>query len=326
VDEVADNDAREAPPTLGETLARARDAHGLSRNDLAQRLHMSPSQVEALEKDDYARLPKGTFLRGFVRNYAKAVGVEPESVLPLLAESRPRDPAPGIVVPTQNIRFDPLRDRFGNPYVKAALAACVVIGLAFAVMYWWMFVKPGLGTQAHRATSPAVASAPSAAATNAPAVAPASAPQTPPPPAPVTPAPAATVAPVLVTQPASSPSSQSPPAAPGKNAAATQVASAPSAASTNAAAAAPAKPAVPAKGERKLHFRFKGESWVEVRDAAGRVLFQELNPADTEADVSGKPPLKVIVGNAPDVEMLKDNQPFDLAPHTSVAVARFTVE
>ena len=85
---------------MGERLAQGREEQGLSRNDVAQRLHMSPSQVEALECGDYTRLPKGTFLRGFVRNYAKLVAIDPESVLPLLAEGVPRDPAPRIVVPT----------------------------------------------------------------------------------------------------------------------------------------------------------------------------------------------------------------------------------
>src|SRR4051812_20907846 len=141
MDHAADNDTREDTPPLGALLAEGREHHGLSRNEVAQRLHMSPSQVEALENGDYARLPKGTFLRGFVRNYAKLIGLDPEQVLPLLAGDAPRDPAPRIVVPTQNIRFDPLGERFSSPWMKAAASAVVVIGLALAAMYWWLFVR-----------------------------------------------------------------------------------------------------------------------------------------------------------------------------------------
>src|SRR5712691_13066668 len=92
---------------VGQMLGAERERQGLSRLDVAQRLHMSAYQVEALESGDYTRLPQGTFLRGFVRNYAKLLGMPADSVLPLLSDGAPGK-RPGIVVPTQNIRFDPL--------------------------------------------------------------------------------------------------------------------------------------------------------------------------------------------------------------------------
>jgi cytoskeleton protein RodZ len=79
-------------------------------------------------------------------------------------------------------------------------------------------------------------------------------------------------------------------------------------------------------GDRTLKFRFKGESWVEVRDSRGRALFQQLNRAGSEAEVTAKPPFTIIVGNAGDVQMSMNDQPYDLEPHTRVAVARFTVQ
>ena len=62
--------AQGMPPSvpLGELLAAERERQGLSRAEVAQRLHMSAWQVEALEGGEYDRLPKGTFLRVFVRN------------------------------------------------------------------------------------------------------------------------------------------------------------------------------------------------------------------------------------------------------------------
>src|SRR5881227_3144053 len=93
---------------VGQMLAAERERQGLSRADVAQRLHMSAYQVEAIETGDYKRLPQGTFLRGFVRNYAKVLGLAPDSVLVLLEEGSARAKRPGIVVPTESIRFDPL--------------------------------------------------------------------------------------------------------------------------------------------------------------------------------------------------------------------------
>ena len=117
MDAVADN----AQPRLpGAILAAERERQGLGAADIAQRLHMSVWQVEALEAGNYAKLPRGPFLRGFVRNYAKFLGVPADDLLLRLADAAPRDPAPRIVVPSQNIRFDPLSDRMANPYVKAA--------------------------------------------------------------------------------------------------------------------------------------------------------------------------------------------------------------
>src|SRR5512142_1919341 len=142
VNEAGDNPFREEPASLGATLGAERERQGLSRADIAHRLHMSPAQVEALEIGDYAHLPRGTFLRGFVRNYAKALGIAAEPLLQMLAGAVPAAPTPGIVVPTQNIRFDPLGERFSSPYVKAAVLALVAIALGFAAMYWAMYVRP----------------------------------------------------------------------------------------------------------------------------------------------------------------------------------------
>ena len=92
MDAPAENNAT-VPKSVGQVLAAERERQGLSRLDIAQRLHMSAYQVEALENGDYKRLPQGTFLRGFVRNYAKVLGLEAESMLSRLAEVAPSGPA-----------------------------------------------------------------------------------------------------------------------------------------------------------------------------------------------------------------------------------------
>lgn len=87
----------------------------------------------------------------------------------------------------------------------------------------------------------------------------------------------------------------------------------------------PAAPAaVPGQGE--LHFAFSSESWVEVRDANGRILFSQLNPAGSEHHVQGRAPLDLVVGNARGVRLTYNGSTIDLAPHTRVEVARLTLE
>jgi cytoskeleton protein RodZ len=286
------------PRTVGQELAAERERQGLSRAEVAQRLHMSQWQVEALEAGDYARLPKGTFLRGFVRNYAKIVGKDGGELLARLAQSAPHGPAPGIVVPSQNIRFDPIGDRLSNPYVKAGALAVVAIALAFAVMYWWLFIRPappaGMAKREVQATPQNLAAAP-------------------------LPAPEPVMAAPAPIEPLKAEEKVEPKVEPKMEAAKPQPPKpAPQPAITPVAQKAAA--------DRRLKLRFKGESWVEIKDRSGRVLLSRLNPPGSEAEVSGRPPFAVVIGNAPLVEMLYEDREFPLEPHTRVAVARFTVE
>ena len=310
---VADN----AQPRLpGAILAAERERQGLGAADIAQRLHMSVWQVEALEAGNYAKLPRGPFLRGFVRNYAKFLGVPADDLLARLADAAPRDPAPRIVVPSQNIRFDPLSDRMANPYVKAAGIASLVIALGFAAMYWWVFIRHAAPVAATRKpeASPALSTSPA------------------PSPAPVVSAPQAEPRKTIATAPtpeppktiATAPTPEPPKAQPPKTAAEPPTPAAEPAKPTLAMALA--RPVASSESGSVLRFRFTGKSWVEIRDARGRVLMTGLNDPGSETEVSGKPPFKVVVGNAPEVRMFFNDREFDLEPHMREAVARVTVE
>jgi cytoskeleton protein RodZ len=322
------------PPAvpLGQLLAAERERQGLSRADAAQRLHMSAWQVEALEAGDYGRLPKGPFLRGFVRNYTKMLGLNSQAALDALAAAAPATPAPRIVVPSQNIRFDPLGERFGSPYVKAWGVAGVMFALASAAMYWWLFVRtaPPATQQAARKEAPASAPAPqNLAAAPVPAPEPVAEPRE----APKLEEPAKAEAPKAEKKAeASRAEKKAEPRAEAKAAPAQSpvlgAADAP-ARSSKPPDVLPAAAVVPqprAPGTRTVTLRFKGNSWVEIRDRSGKVLLSRLNEAGSEAEVSGRPPFTVVVGNAPDVTMLYDDREFPLEPHTKVAVARFTLE
>ena len=128
-------------------------------------------------------------------------------------------------------------------------------------------------------------------------------------------------------QPVSVPATPAPPAAP-----VDPLSQAPSPAEPAAPAPAPAESATPqapaakTAGTAELRFVFEIPSWVEVRDRNDRVLFSQLNPPGTEQQVQGRLPLSVVVGNARGVRLTYNGQPFDLAPHTRVEVARFTLE
>ena len=66
---------------LGGRLKQARQQRGVALRDIATATKISVVALEALERNDYSRLPGGIFSRAFVRAYALAVGVEPEEAV-----------------------------------------------------------------------------------------------------------------------------------------------------------------------------------------------------------------------------------------------------
>lgn len=71
-----------------------------------------------------------------------------------------------------------------------------------------------------------------------------------------------------------------------------------------------------------LTLKFKADSWVEIKDAEGKVLLSGSQIANTEQSVSGKTPLKVKVGSASQVEVTWKGAAYDLTPYTKGDVAR----
>jgi cytoskeleton protein RodZ len=68
----------------GQMLARLRAERKLSVADVAQRLKYGARQIEALEAEEFDKLPGATFVRGMVRGYAKLLDTDPEPVLSAL--------------------------------------------------------------------------------------------------------------------------------------------------------------------------------------------------------------------------------------------------
>lgn len=77
------------PFSVGTVLREARERLGLSLADVESRLKFASRQIEALEADNFTRLPEISFVRRFVRSYAKLLQLDPA---PLLA-SLPVEPA-----------------------------------------------------------------------------------------------------------------------------------------------------------------------------------------------------------------------------------------
>lgn len=62
-------------------MKRLRERRGLSLRDIADNTKLSVRALEALERNDIARLPGGIFSRGLVRAYAEQIGADPEATV-----------------------------------------------------------------------------------------------------------------------------------------------------------------------------------------------------------------------------------------------------
>src|ERR1041384_6829761 len=67
--------------SIGEKLRLAREARGIALRDISEQTRISIRYLEAIETDDYRRLPGGIFNRSFIRAYAKFVGMDEHAAL-----------------------------------------------------------------------------------------------------------------------------------------------------------------------------------------------------------------------------------------------------
>ncbi len=124
-----------AESSPGRQLTAARESRALSIADVAQQLKLSPWQVEALEADDYTRLPGPVFVRGFIRNYARLVKLDGATVLASAEGVFPQAaPAVAEAAASPEIPFPTARKSNRQKYAIAVIAA--VIPLVIFEFYW----------------------------------------------------------------------------------------------------------------------------------------------------------------------------------------------
>ena len=90
----------------------------------------------------------------------------------------------------------------------------------------------------------------------------------------------------------------------------------------------PALPAISGKvsGSNRIQLEFDQISWVEIKQANGRVLLSQLNPAGTRQLIEGVPPFDLVIGNAAHVRLKYNDKPVDLRPYFKIDVARLALD
>ena len=156
IEEARENVAEFRAPGPGDRLRAARLSAGLELSSVANRLHLDIEMVDLLERDQYELLPERVFVQGYARNYARLVGLSPESVLKQLDEH-----CPGCAVR----KFDNVGKsvgaevRSGSPLVRLVTFG-IIFGMAALFFVWWKGYLTWLETEQAQPTeivAPAVA-------------------------------------------------------------------------------------------------------------------------------------------------------------------------
>ena len=146
---------------IGPQLKAARERLGITTVEVAKRLHMRAMFVDALEREEWTTIGEPVYVRGFLRNYARAVGLDPAGVVEPFNECDfarvPRDESIALLT------SDLTRHRFRYPWLLAAMSAIAVLLVVKVV--WTMAAPSAVGhgelrpQPAAAMTSPAQAAA-----------------------------------------------------------------------------------------------------------------------------------------------------------------------
>ncbi|TMH37037.1 MAG: helix-turn-helix domain-containing protein [Betaproteobacteria bacterium] len=271
----------------GDRLKAAREAAGLSLDQVAQQLKLAPRQVKALEDESFDQLPGRTFSRGFVRNYARLLNLEADELLAQLPETVQAPLQASSLRSTATIMAElptvqPARAGVARWLIPLVLIACIV----GAVGYEWYrggFVslrepqRVATG-EPRKVAAVAVSTLPNPLANSGAALTPA--------------------------QPAAPDTTQA------------------NAANVVASGRESPESATATPGDAPLVVTYAGPSWTEIRDRDGQLLVSRLVTADSVESVRGTAPFDLTLGNAHMVRVVYLGKAIDLAPYTRHSVAR----
>ncbi|AYF88228.1 helix-turn-helix domain-containing protein [Pseudomonas sp. DY-1] len=340
----------------GETLRRARESKDLTLGEVARHLNLTEHAVRQLEAGDFDQLPGHTFARGYVRAYAKLLGMDQAALVAEFDHFTGTD-AKGSSVHSLGRIEEPVRL---SQSVLRVVSFVILLALGAVGFFWWqehssrnseesasvnmehVEVESADGTtQIHPLDEPedqAVAEAQESQASTPAQVSPETAAQpeqqvaeggAPAAPAgeiaavtPAAPAQAPTVA-VAPSTPTVQSSVPDAPVAPDAPAAAQPEAPVAAATPATVAPAAPAPaPVVAQQGQGVVRIQFTANCWTQVTDADGKVLVSGLKRTGDSLELAGKAPLEVRLGFARGAQLSYNGQSVDVAPYVRGETAR----
>lgn len=300
--ELSDIDSASVVQSVGHLLRKARVMKGMSVEDVSRQLRLSVLQIEAIEKENYEKLPGRTFLRGFIRNYANLVQLDPIPLLQLLPESTPvistyeRTP-----FKNKQISFSSNRENSGNNRLTTAIVFFTIIAGVYFIFANDIWIKTpetnsvSDGAKFESGTASVEIQLP-------------------------LPGTAKTAISSQANQQSEINGEKSSEAELDTKTEAIQAKNKPVTQGAEKSTATPSD-------SGNLYFQLTGDSWIKVVDGTGASLFEQLKKNGSEQVITGKRPFSIVIGNASAVNLTYNDKIIDMASYKRQdGTARFTLE
>jgi len=300
----------EARPSPGLMLRNAREQRQLSQGEVAARLNLRVSLIRDLELDRFDQKTASTFTRGYIKSYAKLLGIADEPIVAAYEAMAERTPEYGHQMHSFSRRTS--REASENRLRYASWLAFIVLAVGMFA-WWWQQPAETPKTSNLADTMRLLDSSTESLATAVSAAAPVS---------------GAVVSSEALVSAAAAPLSAAVSASQAMAPATSATSATPLSADTSAVvAAAEAVPATPSDASvaGELALSFKADCWLRVTDATGKVLLEGLKKAGAQQSLSGVPPYRLVVGAPQALSLSLAGEPVDMTRFKAGQVARFTL-
>ncbi len=267
--------------SFGERLRQEREARGIALEDIAKATKIGTRSLNALEEENFAILPGGIFNKGFVRAYARFLGIDEDKAVAEYQAASKEEPISVKVIADQNAKVKASRmlpqTRDGlldNPMIRSVGTLLLVLALisgAYISYRRGYFHSMKLPLLHRKASMEAGARQPQAS--TAAAVPTATAPQEP------------------ASTPLTTASSSNPSMPQGDS--------------------APTAAAQPAEGEFAVSIRTSEESWLSVT-ADGKRAVQKLFEPNEQQTITARNKVQMVIGNPVGTELSLNGKPLTL--------------
>ena len=283
--------------TAGELLKAAREKMELSLHDVATRLNLQNNIILALEADDKNKLPTLTYVRGYIRSYAKIVNLDADELIALYENEA--QPPPEIL---PDVKFHTQASSSDKP-VKA-VTYLLVFGLVLLVLAWWQsnfIIGKNLLSKSKETKN-----AGGFSYTYDIVIHP--------------------DGPFLEKQPENNDPDILPPYEPDSSNADSMALPNSLAIDTTLGISEEmmtSQAETRGAGPDTVSLKVSEKSWIEVYDKEKQKVYMNIAQPGEELNLKGEAPFSVILGNSSGVKVIYNGTPFDQTPHETDGVARF---